>query len=94
MPEDPGMARVFTVLVLGMLGAAGLCLYRIARGPTAADRMAAVDIIGTLVVGVTALLAGFTGRDYLLSVGIAWALASFVGTLGLAKRLEGRALDG
>lgn len=88
MPE-----HVFVVLVLGLLGATALCLYRIARGPTAADRMAAVDIIGTLVVGITALLAAFTDTDYLLSVAIAWALASFVGTLGLAKRLEGRALD-
>ena len=55
--------------------------------------MAAVDITGTLVVGITAVLAAFTGHEYLLSVAIAWALASFVGTLGLAKRLEGRTLD-
>lgn len=93
MPDDPFMAQIFSLLLLGLLGAAGLCLIRIAQGPTAADRMAAVDIIGTLVVGVTAVLAAFTGKDYLLSVAIAWALASFVGTLGLAKRLEGRAVD-
>ena len=93
MPETGWMAQGFTILVLGLLGAAALCLFRIAKGPTSADRMAAVDIIGTLVVGFTAVLAGVSGKDYLLSVAIAWALASFVGTLGLAKRLEGRSLD-
>ena len=92
MPEQEILAQVFTLLLLGLFGAAGLCCVRIARGPTAADRMAAVDIVGTLVVGITAVLAAFTGKDYLLSVAIAWALASFVGTLGLAKRLEGRRL--
>jgi len=72
---------------------AALCLYRIARGPTAPDRTVAIDILGTLVVGFCCVMALVTKRDYYINIAIAWALISFVGTLALAKYLEGRAYD-
>jgi len=70
-----------------------LCLYRIGRGPTAPDRTVAIDILGTLVVGFCALLSILTGKDFYLNVAIAWALLSFIGTIALAKHLEGRGFD-
>ena len=70
-----------------------LCLYRIGRGPSAPDRTVAIDILGTLVVGFCCLMALITGRDYYMTIAIAWALISFIGTLALAKYLEGRAYD-
>lgn len=69
------------------------CLYRLERGPTAPDRTVAVDILGTLVVGFCSLYALHTGKVFYLTVGIAWALLSFVGTIALAKYLEGKAFD-
>ena len=74
------------VLVLGSF----LCLYRIGKGPTAPDRIVAIDILGTLIVGFCVVLALTTGRDFYINVAIAWALLSFIGTLALAKHLEGR----
>ena len=76
-----------TILVL----ASFLCLYRIGKGPTAPDRIVAIDILGTLIVGFCAVLALDTGKDFYMNVAIAWALLSFIGTLALAKYLEGRA---
>jgi len=70
-----------------------LCLYRIARGPTAPDRTVAIDILGTLVVGYCCLMAVRTRQDYYINIAIAWALISFIGTLALAKYLEGRSYD-
>ncbi len=70
-----------------------LCLYRIGRGPTAPDRTVAIDILGTLVVGFCCLMALLTELEYYMNIAIAWALISFVGTLALAKYLEGRAYD-
>ena len=75
-----------TVLVL----ASFLCLYRIGKGPTAPDRIVAIDILGTLIVGFCAVLALETKQDFYLNVAIAWALLSFIGALALAKHLEGR----
>ncbi|MBU1124530.1 MAG: cation:proton antiporter [Candidatus Omnitrophica bacterium] len=71
----------------------GLCLIRLLRGPTPADRAVAVDTLGILIVGFCAILSIPTGRDWYLDIAIAWALQSFIGALALAKYLEGRGFD-
>jgi multicomponent Na+:H+ antiporter subunit F len=83
------VGRAVYILILSAL----LLLYRILRGPTAADRTVAIDIFGVLVVGLCALLGVASGRSWYIDIGIAWALQSFIGTLALAKFLEGRRLD-
>ena len=79
------LETLFIPLVSGLLACCAMCLYRIGRGPTAPDRMVAIDILGTVVVGFVAILTAVTGKTYLLSVAIVWALISFVGTLALAR---------
>ena len=70
-----------------------LCLYRIGMGPTAPDRTVAIDILGTLVVGFCCVFALLYERDFYMTIAIAWALVSFIGTIALAKYLEGRPFD-
>ena len=88
MPET-----AFALFTSVLLVCCALCLYRIARGPSAPDRTVGIDILGTVVVGFCALLAVQTGRDYLMNVALVWALVSFIGTLALAKHLEGQHRD-
>jgi multicomponent Na+:H+ antiporter subunit F len=78
---------------IALLICAILCLYRVLRGPTAPDRVVAVDILGILIIGFCAILSLPTGRDWYIDIGIAWALQSFIGTIALAKYLEGRDFD-
>ncbi|PIP13377.1 MAG: multiple resistance and pH regulation protein F, partial [bacterium (Candidatus Stahlbacteria) CG23_combo_of_CG06-09_8_20_14_all_34_7] len=54
------------ILIIILLSSCFLCSYRIWRGPTIADRMVATDILGILVVGICALLAVTTKRDFLI----------------------------
>jgi len=70
-----------------------LCLYRIFRGPTPADRIVAVDILGILVVGFCALFTIYTPRKFFMDIGIVWAVLGFIGALTLAKYLEGKGFD-
>ncbi|MBS3791786.1 MAG: cation:proton antiporter [Candidatus Bipolaricaulota bacterium] len=70
-----------------------LCLFRIGSGPTPADRMVAIDILGILVVGFCALFAVITDRAFYLNIALAWGLLSFIGTTALAKYLEGKKFD-
>jgi multicomponent Na+:H+ antiporter subunit F len=70
-----------------------MCLYRVGLGPTPPDRTVAIDILGVILVGFCALLSLLTGRDFYMSVAIAWALLSFIGTIALAKYLEGLGFD-
>jgi multicomponent Na+:H+ antiporter subunit F len=84
----------FIFVIAGILGAACvMCLYRIGRGPSAPDRAVAIDILGVVVVGFVCLLVLITRKDYFVNLAIAWSLVSFIGTLALAKHLEGRRLD-
>ena len=84
----------FIYVALGVLVVASyMCLYRIGLGPTAPDRTVAIDILGVILVGFCALLSLLTGRDFYMSVAIAWALLSFIGTIALAKYLEGMGFD-
>ena len=70
-----------------------MCIFRIARGPTAPDRAVAIDILGIVIVGFCALIAVVTGKDFYINIAITWSLLSFIGTIGLAKYLEGRGFD-
>lgn len=83
------VSRCFLILLFCSM----FCLYRILRGPTPSDRVVAIDILGILIVGFCALLSHPTGRDWYIDIGIAWALQSFIGTIALAKYLEGRSFD-
>lgn len=87
-PLEP-LERLFNVLLL----AAVFCLIRIAKGPTAADRAVAIDILGILLVGACALLAMTTKRDFFMDIAIAWTIQSFIGALALAKYLEGKGFE-
>lgn len=89
LPHVEFLGRAMFIL----LAASGMCLYRIGRGPTAADRIVAVDIFGILIVGLCAILTISTGRSWYIDIGIAWALQSFISTLALAKFLEGKGLE-
>ncbi len=81
------------ILLYIQIGLCVFCLYRIIRGPTVADRMVGIDIFGILVVGICAILAILTDRMFLIDIGIAWIILSFIGTLTLAKYLSGKKLN-
>ena len=87
------MELMVPVLIVGLLICCAACLYRIANGPTASDRMVAIDILGTVVVGFVAIITAVSGKTYLLDIAMVWALVSFVGTLALAKYLVGKRLN-
>ncbi len=75
---------IFLYLLIAMCF---MCLYRVIKGPTIADRMVGIDILGILVVGITAIIAIKTERMFIMDIGIAWIILSFIGTLTLAKYL-------
>jgi multicomponent Na+:H+ antiporter subunit F len=87
------MSNYLNVLLYFQIGLSVICLYRIIRGPTIPDRMVGVDIFGILVVGVCAIISIQTERSFILDIGIAWIILSFIGTLTLAKYLTGKKLN-
>lgn len=93
MKERLPMATVFQIYLGLLLLCCFMCLYRLARGPTAPDRTVAIDILGIVIVGFCAFMAVLTGKDFYINIAITWALLSFIATIALAKYLEGRGFD-
>ena len=89
LPYCNFVRRALYIIIFGCI----LSIYRVGRGPTGADRIVAIDILGIMIVGLCAVLTITTGRSWYIDIGIAWALQSFISTLALSKYLEGRNFD-
>lgn len=68
--------------------AIALAFIRLVRGPDAADRIVALDLISILVVAFLATYSVATGETSFLDVAIAYALIAFLGTVALARLLH------
>jgi multicomponent Na+:H+ antiporter subunit F len=86
-------APLLVKLINVSLFSALFVLYRVIRGPSAADRIIAVDILGVLSIGILALLGLHHDQGFFMDIALIWALLSFVASLAFAKILEGRRLD-
>ena len=77
------------IIFLSIIGAAiFLCLLRMVKGPTAADRAVTVDTVSTIT---TALLVyfGFIFKRYIyLDVSLIYAVLTFIGSVAIARYLE------
>ena len=83
------MLEFVTQIVLTMLVAALMIAFaRVVRGPTLADRIVAVDLIGILAVGLIVVSAAATGVPAFLDAAIVIALIGFVGTVAYARYVE------
>ncbi|MCU0377904.1 MAG: monovalent cation/H+ antiporter complex subunit F [Bacteroidales bacterium] len=87
------MTSFLNILLYIQIALSAACLYRIIRGPTIPDRMVGIDIFGILVVGICGIITVQTGKSFILDIGIAWVILSFIGTLTLAKYLSGKKLN-
>lgn len=75
----------FAEVVLGILaGGLVLALARLARGPSLADRVVALDLISTITVAAAGVYSIGYGQTVFLDVAIVLALIAFVGTVGFA----------
>ena len=65
-----------------------LAFIRMARGPSVADRVGALDLIAILSVGIILVYAVATSLPVFLDAAIVLALVGFAGTIAFAKYLE------
>ena len=72
-----------------MLGAAfALSFIRLARGPSLADRVIALDFMSTLAIGLMAVEAIATGQSGFLVAAMVLALIMFLGTAAFALYIQ------
>jgi multicomponent Na+:H+ antiporter subunit F len=68
-------------------------LFRVIFGPSAADRIIAVEILGILIIGMLAIIGLYYDQGFFMDIALIWALLSFIASLAFSKILEGRQLD-
>ncbi|NPA75434.1 MAG: cation:proton antiporter [Euryarchaeota archaeon] len=66
-----------------------LSLYRLLRGPTAADRMVALDAITNITAAILVIIALLSGRFIYLDITLVYAILAFIGVIVVARYLEG-----
>ena len=83
------MREAYELLYNIALGVVGLllfaCLIRAIRGPRIADRVIAVNMMGTMVVIVICVLAYLMGEDYLVDEAMIYTMLSFLAVVVLTK---------
>lgn len=84
----PGAVLLCATALVGV--AFLLALYRLLVGPSAADRVVALDLMAALAVGAIGLQALATGSDAYLRVATVLALVGFIGTIAYAQYLGRR----
>lgn len=67
-----------------------LCLIRLIRGPSLANRIVALDALLLIVVSGLAVQAAITGEDTYLDAMVVAALLGFTGTGLIARFIERR----
>ncbi len=77
---------VYLSVVLGI--ASFLCLYRAVLGPTVADRVVAINVIGTMTMVILVFFAYIFNHPMYIDVAFVYALISFISTIAIAKYLE------
>lgn len=71
------------LIILAIL--AVLCLVRAIMGPRVADRIVAVNMMGTIVIVMIAILALMLEEGYLVDICIIYAMISFLAVIVLTK---------
>ena len=72
-----------TLSILGVL--LFPCLLRAIRGPRIADRVVGINMIGTIIIMMIAILALMLEEGYLVDIAIIYAMLSFLAVVVLVK---------
>lgn len=79
---------LFFAIALALLAA--MTLFRLAKGPTPADRMVAGDSADVLISCAMVLFSLYSGRGIYLDIAIISAMLGIIDTMVVGRYLQGR----
>ena len=87
--SDPiAFAAALSLVLLGLALLAAF--WRLVSGPALLDRVVALDLIAAIVLGIISASSVLRAQPMVLDVAGVLALTSFLGTVAIARFLEGR----
>ena len=81
-----GILVVLSVLIIA-------CFIRAIKGPTIADRIVAINMIGTQIITMVGVVALMLDASYLVDVSMLYAMISFLAVVVLCKIYMGVFLE-
>ena len=78
----PGMFITVLIILAIMLFA---CLIRAVKGPRIADRIVAINMMGTMVMVMIAVLSLLLREGYLVDICLIYAMVSFLAVIVISK---------
>lgn len=85
MMLDNAYHILYIVLLVFLAVMLLLCLLRAIKGPRIADRVVSVNMMGTMVMVIIAILALMLKEGYLIDICFIYAMISFLAVIVLAK---------
>ena len=82
---SPLFCGILSVLAVMLV----FCLIRAVRGPRIADRLVAVNMMGTMVMVMIALLGVVKDQGYLVDICLIYAMISFLAVVVLTRIYTG-----
>ena len=79
---------MFELIILLLLFATLLVLYRFLKGPTLSDRVVAFDVMSIATVALLVVLALYFQRALYLDVALVFGLIGFLGTTIFGRYIE------
>ncbi len=79
---------MFFAAIIGVAVTMLLLLLRALLGPSAYDRILAINLFGTKTVLFVAVLGFLDGRPEFLDLGLIYALINFIGTIAVLKFMQ------
>ena len=83
MTEAYNILYTVSLVVIGLLLLA--CLVRAIRGPRIADRVIAINMMGTLIVITICILSFLMNEGYLVDIAMIYTMLSFLAVVLLTK---------
>lgn len=87
------MNTLLTVCLIILAVLVTLCLIRAIIGPRIADRVVAVNMMGTMVIVIISILSVMLNEGYLMDICIIYAMISFLAVIVLTKVYMGVYLE-
>lgn len=79
------MTKILTIAIGILAVLLFICLIRAIIGPSIADRIVSVNMMGTIVMVIIAMLAIMLKEGYLADICIIYAMISFLSVVALTK---------
>ncbi|MET3576926.1 Na(+)/H(+) antiporter subunit F1 [Bhargavaea ullalensis] len=82
------MKILFWIALVFIVISMALFVYRLIKGPTAPDRVIALDAVGVALISMIGLLSVLVGTNFYLEIILLLAILSFIGTVAFSKFIE------